>query len=964
MNNNRSTALPFDAPERAPPRAPVPGEMPELSVVIPCLNEMDTLGTCIAKAQRAIALAGLRAEIVVADNGSTDGSRELALRLGARVVEVAARGYGSALMGGIGASRGRYVLMGDADDSYDFGEAPRFVAKLREGYDLVQGCRLPSGGGRILPGAMPFLHRWVGNPMLSWLARTWFKAPVSDVYCGMRAFTRQLYDDLGQVCTGMEFATENIIKASLAGARIGEIPISLHPDGRTSHRPHLRTFRDGWRTLRFFLLYSPRWLFLAPGSFLVAMGLFCYLVAMPGLRVGRIHPDIHTLLVGSMMIICGYQAVLFALFTKVFAITEGLLPPDSRVARIQGRIRLETGLAWGALAGLVGLALISVIVNRWRVADFGRLDYVRTLRWVIPGVTLVVVGVQTVFSSFFLSILALARSGPKTAADVKPSLESAPPEARTAGAVLPATLRRQRASAILDSRWAPGVAGVLSALAVWYVWGSLRQVPWVQDEFSLLFQARLFATGRWAAPQPPLPAFFEQYHVLVTPAFASKYYPGHPLVLVPGVALGIPGLMPVLLSGLAGALLYALARRVADPRVALLTWLVWIGGRGNLLLRASYFTEVTTSVLLLTAWLALLRWRDGRKPGWLLALAALTGLAAVTRPLTALAFALPIGVVVVRDAFRTGCWRSLALATAVGAAFLMIIPIWSAQITGKWYVTPYALHTRQYLPFDKLGFGLHDQQPSRPPTADMERLNEQIRAIHRDHTLARLPVAAARRVLALGRVGLWADWRVALLPLALLGLVGLSRPAAFAVASAALVFCAYLGYAHSPAWVLYYLEILPVLAFLIARGTGRLGGYLASLDASAGPPARQRTESARGATLAFALVLLLLLPWDLREARGIHASQRAPFQAWRAALAAIPRTERALVFVRYGRQHSPHLPLVMNDPDLYRSRIVLAHDRGAEDELLMARMPGRKPYLLREGERGLLLTPMPVRRTR
>ena len=234
----------------------------ELSVVMPCLNESDTLAVCIEKAQRAMREAGIVGEVVIADNGSTDGCPEIAEGLGARVVHVEAKGYGNALMGGINAARGKFVIMGDCDDSYDFLEIPKFVAKLREGNDLVQGCRLPSGGGTVLPGAMPPLHRWWGNPMFSMMARSWFGAPIHDIYCGLRGFTKTLYTRLDQKCTGMEFATEMIIKSSLYHEKIAEVPIALHPDGRKSHPPHLKTFRDGWRTLRFFLMYSPRSLFL------------------------------------------------------------------------------------------------------------------------------------------------------------------------------------------------------------------------------------------------------------------------------------------------------------------------------------------------------------------------------------------------------------------------------------------------------------------------------------------------------------------------------------------------------------------------------------------------------------------------------------------------------------------------------------------------------------------------------
>jgi glycosyltransferase involved in cell wall biosynthesis len=221
----------------------------ELSVVMPCLNEADTLATCIRKAQQAFRENNIAGEIIVADNGSTDGSQEIATKSGARLVPVQARGYGSALMGGIAATRGKYVIMGDADDSYDYLEIPKFVARLREGNALVQGCRLPAGGGTVVPGAMPFLHRWIGNPFLSFLAHLWFHTPIHDIYCGMRGFTKTHYESLGQRCTGMEFATEMIIKSSLYHTRMAEVPITLHPDGRKAHTPHLKTFRDGWRTL-------------------------------------------------------------------------------------------------------------------------------------------------------------------------------------------------------------------------------------------------------------------------------------------------------------------------------------------------------------------------------------------------------------------------------------------------------------------------------------------------------------------------------------------------------------------------------------------------------------------------------------------------------------------------------------------------------------------------------------------
>ena len=269
----------------------------EVSIVMPCLNEADTLKTCLEKAEWALQKYSIAGEIIVADNGSTDGSQAIAARMGARVVNVESKGYGNALKGGIAAARGRFIIMGDADDSYDFLEIPRFIEKLREGFDLVQGCRLPSGGGKVLPGAMPLLHRWWGNPMFSGMTRRMFGSSIHDVYCGMRGFTKDFYERCNPRCTGMEFAPEMIIKASLYGENIAEIPIILHPDGRKTHAPHLKTFRDGWRTLRFFLMYSPRWLFMMPGMLLVLLGILGYAIAMPGLTLMGVTFDAHTLAV-------------------------------------------------------------------------------------------------------------------------------------------------------------------------------------------------------------------------------------------------------------------------------------------------------------------------------------------------------------------------------------------------------------------------------------------------------------------------------------------------------------------------------------------------------------------------------------------------------------------------------------------------------------------------------------------
>ena len=377
-----------------------------VSVVMPCLNEAETLGRCVAAARAALDASGIRGEIVVADNGSTDGSREIAARAGARVVDVPEPGYGAALIGGISSARGRYVVMGDADDSYDFGAIPEFVRKLEEGNDLIIGSRFR---GRIEPGAMPPLHRWLGNPILSFLGRLFFQVPVSDFHCGIRGFRRDAVKPLGLRTTGMEFASEMVVKASLFGLRIAEIPVTLRPDGR-SRPPHLRTWRDGWRHLRFLLIYSPRWLYLVPGLLFAVAGAFLIVWLLPGPRtVFGATLDVHAMLGASALVLIGTQAISFAVFAKVFAITEGLLPMDSRLERSFRVVTLETGLVCGAILTIAGVVLVAHVMNVWSSEQYRTLDYSRTMRWMIPGALLLVLGAQAILSSFFLSILGLKR---------------------------------------------------------------------------------------------------------------------------------------------------------------------------------------------------------------------------------------------------------------------------------------------------------------------------------------------------------------------------------------------------------------------------------------------------------------------------------------------------------------------------------------------------------------------------
>jgi glycosyltransferase involved in cell wall biosynthesis len=378
----------------------------ELSVVMPCLNESATVGVCVKKALDAMERHGIRGEVIVADNGSTDGSQEIATRLGARVVPIATRGYGSALRGGIAAARGRFVLMGDADDSYDFSQLDKFVARLREGYDLVMGNRFQGG---ILPGAMPPLHRYLGNPVLTGIGRLFFKSPVGDFHCGLRAFRKGAIERLDLRTMGMEFASEMVVKATTFGLRVAEIPTILSPDGR-NRAPHLRTWRDGWRHLRFLLLYSPRWLFLYPGIALFVLGAVVSALLLPGPRmVGNVGFDVDTLLFAAMAILIGFQSIVFATFTKVFAISEGLLPEDARLSWLFRYVTLETGLIVGVLLILAGTGSWVLGLEYWRSHLFGPLDPEKALRIVIPGVVFFTLGFQVILSSFFLSVLGMGR---------------------------------------------------------------------------------------------------------------------------------------------------------------------------------------------------------------------------------------------------------------------------------------------------------------------------------------------------------------------------------------------------------------------------------------------------------------------------------------------------------------------------------------------------------------------------
>lgn len=373
---------------------------------MPCLNEADTLATCIIKAQQALCAHKIQGEVIVADNGSTDGSQEIATRLGARLVPVAARGYGNALMGGIAAARGRFIIMGDADDSYDFTDIMPFVAKLRDGYDLVMGNRFKGG---IKPGAMPPLHRYLGNPVLTGIGRLFFHSPVGDFHCGLRGFKKSAVLQMDLQAPGMEFASEMVVKATLMHMRIAEVPTTLSPDGR--HRPpHLRTWRDGWRHLRFLLLYSPRWLFFYPGLLLIVIGLGLAAWILPGPRtIGYVTLDVHTLLYALLAILLGFQGVAFAAFTNIFAMGEGLRPEDPLLTKILHVLNLRVGLVLGGALVLCGLIGSMYALGHWSGRSFGPLNPVRMLRLVAPAILALALGGQMILASFFLSVLRLHR---------------------------------------------------------------------------------------------------------------------------------------------------------------------------------------------------------------------------------------------------------------------------------------------------------------------------------------------------------------------------------------------------------------------------------------------------------------------------------------------------------------------------------------------------------------------------
>ena len=515
---------------------------------------------------------------------------------------------------------------------------------------------------------------------------------------------------------------------------------------------------------------------------------------------------------------------------------------------------------------------------------------------------------------------------------------------RRADALVPAG---GRLPAVLDSRAIVVIVGVVTGATMWWCWGSVHPLATVHDEIAYLLQARIFASGHWTAPSPPLTRFFEQAYVIVDPAVASKYPPGFSLLLAIGVLLGVPALVPMLLMAASGALVFVLARCIANGGVALLTWILWLSSPSVLLFGPRFYSECVTTACWLAGWLLLLRWRDDGRLRWLLALAVVIGWGAITRPLTMFLYAIPVGVAVLVLTVRRRSWRDLVLAAALGTAVLGVIPLWSARTTGEWRTTPLALYTRQYAPWDLPGFGFNETPPQRPLPPDIARLRVLLGSVHAAHTLEALPSIFMLRMEAIADA-VWGGPRKLLLPFALVGLATLGWEGGLALACAVALILGYLSFAMYAGWTLYYYESFPVFAYLTASGMARVLAAITrrSWSDSGGDGWRVATLSP-----ALAWSALLFIPATVvvaRVVRRLEAEQHAPQRAFADRLAAL-EGQRAVVFVRYMPSHDAHVSFVRNSSELARDHIWVVYDRGAvEDRALLERANGRAPWLYDE----------------
>ena len=495
---------------------------------------------------------------------------------------------------------------------------------------------------------------------------------------------------------------------------------------------------------------------------------------------------------------------------------------------------------------------------------------------------------------------------------------------------------------LLASGAAPILAAAITSLAIYQVWGSLDAVPVIHDEAAYLLQARMLAQGHLVGAGRPLPQFFEQFHVFVTPVLAARYPLGFALALVPGVWAGVPGLVPILLSGLTGGMLFLLARRLSTPPVALLAWLLWVVTPGSLRFRPSYLTESLTGLLWLASWWSLLEWRRTERRGWLLGLSVLVAWQVITRPVTAIAFTLPVAVVVLVTTSRTARWGDLALALGLGLGCLAVLPYQNQAITGSWRRTPLTEYSRVYFPFDLPGFGLDSTPPQRELPADFQAFAARFAPLHRKFIPRRLPSVLAERT-RLVLLDAWGRWWPAFGALALLGLVGGSVEARFGAATVLILLLCYLTFAHDDRWMVYYLEGQVVLMFLVAAGAWRLA--LRAVGAGHGDRARR----AQLAVLLLCLCAGATWPGAIREARATQRYVSFDQERFRRLVARLPGP--AIVFIRYGPEHDFNHSLITNEPDLDRAHAWLVYDRGAENDVLVALAPGRTPWLYEEERR-------------
>lgn len=500
----------------------------------------------------------------------------------------------------------------------------------------------------------------------------------------------------------------------------------------------------------------------------------------------------------------------------------------------------------------------------------------------------------------------------------------------------------------LDSRGVVAEVFVVTFVLLWYSWAALRPIPAVHDEMAYVLQAQIFARGKWALPSPPLPLFWEQPHILIEPKLAAKYFPGHALALVPGALLGWPALMPLVLQSVAATLLFVLARRIASGGVAFMAWIIWLFSPMVLYFGPTYFSEATTTVCWLAGWYALLEWRNSRRLGWLIAIAFFTGWDAITRPLTGVAYAIPMAVVILRDIVWQRRWRDFAIAVATGAAVMAILPLWSFATTGDWRLTPLALYTRLYMPYDVVGFGLISTPPAHSITPDLHQLNNVYSSVHVTHFPSTLLETLGDRALYLS-VSMWGTTGGVLSVFAILGLLTLGAPAVFALVSALCLLLSYLVFATPPQWTLYYYESAPVYAYLSAAGLAWAASLIGRPRRTLMSP-RFTWRSTRwsaalvGAATVFVLPGLLSL-WLVHRQ---HIGDRKFLTRFSRILDSI-HDERAVVFVRYAATHNPHITFVRNTANPQTERIWVVYDRGdTENARLLSLAPARKSYLFDE----------------